>query len=352
MAARRPPAVARVLERVTATVREHDMFRAGDLVLVQVSGGPDSVCLLSSLWHLRRLFGIELAVFHFDHRLREGSSADAAYVRRLAERLGLACHVRSADDVPSAGASVEAWASSRRGEAADVIRHAIDAQVMAEGHTLDDQAETVLLNLVRGTGLDGLAGIWPGEGNRPGSSLVQPLLDTTRAEVEACCRALHLRPRVDPMNEDRRLLRAAIRHEGIPLLESITGRDVRATFARTAAVLHQDRLELLRQAAEHERSIVDHDGDELRFRAADLAAIPRPLAARIVRMALWQVAAVDDEVAPWTRDAVEAVLDLATGRPGRRRDLPRGRTARRDRVYVRVSPQIAPADDHREPHEP
>ena len=352
MAPRRPSAVARVLERVTATVREHDMFHPGDLVLVQVSGGPDSVCLLYSLWHLRRLFKIRLAVFHFDHQLRDDSSVDAAYVRRLAERLGVAYHLRSADDVPSAGESVEAWASARRAAAADAVRRATGAQVAAEGHTIDDQAETVLLNLVRGTGLDGLAGIWPGDGNRTGSALVQPLLDTTRAEVEACCRALRLRPRIDPMNDDRRLLRAAIRHEAIPLLESITGRDVKATFARTAAVLHADRLELLRQAAEHERSIVDHDGDDLRFRAADLSALPPPLAARIVRMALWRIAAVDDEVAPWTRDAVEAVLDLAAGRPGRRRDLPRGRTARRERVYVRVSPPIAPADDHREPHEP
>ncbi|HVF07379.1 MAG TPA: tRNA lysidine(34) synthetase TilS, partial [Actinomycetota bacterium] len=320
-----------------ATVREHDMLHPGDLVLVEVSGGPDSVCLLYSLWHLRRLFEIRLAVFHFDHRLREDSDADARYVRGRASRLRVPFHLGSADDAPAAGESVEAWATVRRGNAAAAAGRAIGATVAAEGHTLDDQAETVLLNLMRGTGLDGLAGIWPGDGERPGSSDVQPLLDTTRAEVAACCRSLHLRPHIDPMNEDRRFLRAAIRHEVIPLLERVTGRNVRATIARTAAVLHQDRLELLRQAADHERSIVDRDGDDLRFRAADLAALPRPLAARIVRMALWQLAAVDDEVAPWTRDAVEAVLDLASGRAGRSRDLPRGRTAGRDRVYVRVS---------------
>ena len=77
MVARRPPAVARVLERVTSTVREHDMLQPGDLVLVCVSGGPDSVCLLHALWRLRRLLKIQLAVFHFDHRLREASPDDA-----------------------------------------------------------------------------------------------------------------------------------------------------------------------------------------------------------------------------------------------------------------------------------
>lgn len=341
MAARRPPAVARVLERVSATIRQHDLMRDGDRVLVCVSGGPDSVCLLESLVRLRRLFRVRIEAFHFDHRLRADSSADAGYVRRLASRHRLPFHLRVADDEPSAGESVEAWATLRRENAANDVRREVGVSIVAEGHTLDDQAETVLLNLVRGTGLDGLAGIWPKLGDRPGSSTVQPLLDVTREEVEAFCRSLGLRPRRDPMNEDTRLLRAAIRHEAIPMLERITGREVRATLARTAAVLHEDRLELLRQAAEHERGIVERDGGEVRFRAADLAALPVPFAARIVRMALWQLAAVDDEVAPWTRDAVSAVLDLAAGRPGRRRDLPGGRTARRDRVYVRVASPTA-----------
>ncbi len=342
MADRRPPAVARVLERVTATIRRYDLVRDGDLALVCVSGGPDSVCLLESLVRLRRLFSLRLDVFHFDHRLRPGSSGDAAYARRLAARHRLPFHLRVADREPSAGESVEAWASARRGEAAEAVRREVGASIVAEGHTLDDQAETVLLNLVRGTGLDGLAGIWPKLGDRPGSSTVQPLLDVTRGETEAFCRSLGLRPRRDPMNEDTRLLRAAIRHEAIPMLERITGREVRATLARTASVLHEDRLELLRQAAELERRIVERDRGEVRFRAADLDALPVPLAARVVRMALWRLAAVDDEVAPWTRDAVSAVLDLAAGRPRRRRDLPGGRTARRDRVYVRVASPTGP----------
>lgn len=238
---------------------------------------------------------------------------------------------------------MEAWATARRMDAANEVRREIGAPTMAEGHTLDDQAETVLLNLLRGTGLDGLAGIWPGSGERPGSALAQPLLDVTRVDIEAFCRSLRLRPRRDPMNDDPRYLRAALRHEAIPLLERITGREVRATIARTAAVLHDDRVELMRQALERQASIVEHDGDLVRFRAADLAELPASLAARIVRLGLWNLATVDDGAAPWTRDSVEAVLDLAAGRPGRRRDLPGARTARRDRVYVHVSSPGAPS---------
>ncbi|MDH4111331.1 MAG: tRNA lysidine(34) synthetase TilS [Actinomycetota bacterium] len=341
MVLRRPPAVARVLERVTATVREREMFHRGELVLLCVSGGPDSVCMVESLVRLRRLLGVRLEVFHFDHRLRAGSGADSSYVRRLAARHHLRFHLRVAGDSPRGGESVEAWATARRTDAANEVRREIGSPVMAEGHTLDDQAETVLLNLLRGTGLDGLAGIWPGSGERPGSALAQPLLDVTRAEVDALCRSLGLRPRRDPMNDDPRYLRAALRNEAIPALERVTGREIRATIARTAAVLHHDRLELMRQALEREASIVERDGDQVRFRAADLVELPASLAARIVRIGLWNLAAVDDIGAPWTRDSVDAVLDLAAGRPGRRRDLPGARTARRDRVYVHVSSPAA-----------
>src|SRR5207248_7043454 len=84
---RRPTAVARVLERVTATAREHEMFTPGDRVLVTVSGGPDSMCLLYSLWMLRRLFKIHPEVCHFDHKLRPDSRKDAQYVKRIAAKL-------------------------------------------------------------------------------------------------------------------------------------------------------------------------------------------------------------------------------------------------------------------------
>ena len=171
---RRPPAVARVLERVTRTAREHEMFAKGDTVLVSVSGGPDSVCLLYSLWYLRRLFAIRLQVFHFDHRLRAGSAKDAAYVARLAERLKLPFHLRSTDDGPRKGESVEAWATVERMDAVNEVRTVVGAEVIAEGHTLDDQAETVLLNLIRGGGLEAISGIWPGART---DAIVQPLID-------------------------------------------------------------------------------------------------------------------------------------------------------------------------------
>jgi tRNA(Ile)-lysidine synthase len=333
---RRPPAVARVLERVTKTAREHQMFEHGDAVLVCVSGGPDSVCLLECLIRVRRIFRIRLEVFHFDHALRDASARDAAYVRRLAERHDVPFHTRRAADKPPAGHSVEAWASAARMNSSNDVRRKIGATVIAEGHTLDDQAETVLLNIVRGTGLEGAAGIVPGTRDH---GIVQPLLAVTREEVEACCRALGLRPRRDPMNEDRRFLRAAIRHDVLPAIERATGREVRSSIARTAELLQADLDELRSAAVLADRDLATHhDQNEVRFDAARLAALPPPVATRVVRLAVYRILSSDSAApAPWTKSAIDAVLDLARGRPGRQRDLPNGSTAVREREYVRVS---------------
>jgi tRNA(Ile)-lysidine synthase len=339
---RRPPAVARVLQRVSRTVREHDMFGPGDLVVVSCSGGPDSVCLLYSLWHLRRLFKIRLAVFHFDHKLRPDSAKDAAYVRRLAERLKLPFHLREASDQPGRGKSVEAWATVARGNAANDVRREIGGAATAEGHTRDDQAETVLLNLIRGSGLEGIAGIDPG---RRGSRRVQPLFDVTREEVEAFCRALHLRPRRDPMNEDRRYLRAAIRHEVMPVLARATGRGVSASIARTADLLRGDRDELFAAARGAYKRIVDGErGADVRIDVEKLVMLPTPVASRVIRLAVYN-ALSGDWAAPWSKDAIEAVLDLARGRPGRRRDISGGLKAVREKKYVHVSRSSPPSPE-------
>ena len=314
-------------------MRAHDMVAPGDLVLVAVSGGPDSVCLVHTLHELRRLFRMKLAVFHFDHRLRPESAADAAYVRRLADRLGLRLHVRVAESSPAKGESVEAWATAQRWNSANDVRREIGAACTAEGHTLDDQAETVLLNLVRGTGIEGLSGIEPGGAQ---TGMIQPLLDVTRDDVEAFCRAFHLRPHRDPMNEDRRYLRASIRHDVLPMLEHATGRGVRAPIARTADTIRRDRDELWARTVQLSKDVVDETDGDMRFDARGLASLPDPIAARLVRFAAYRVLSIDAP-APWTKDGIEAVLDLARGRPGRHRDLPDGRVARRDRTHVVVT---------------
>lgn len=318
--------VRQVLERVTATARTHAMFEPGDLVLVAVSGGPDSVCLLHALYRLRRLFRIRLAVFHFDHLLRSDSGADAEYVRRMAGRLGLPFLLRRAADAPPRGASTEMWARWQRTRGRISAGREIGATKFADGHTLDDQSETVLMALVLGWGPDGLGGMPPVNG-----SLVRPLLDVTREEVEAFCRALGLRPREDPSNRDLRLLRNALRLKALPAIERATGRDVKRTFAQTADLVREDTAELFREATRVANDLVEVGEDAVSIPVERLRTLSPALARRVVRRA-FQMGGFG-----WTRESIEAVLDLAEGRPGRRRDLPGGLKAERDREYVRVA---------------
>jgi tRNA(Ile)-lysidine synthase len=327
----RPPALQRVLGKVAATCREHELFLPGDLVLVGVSGGPDSVCLLHGLHALRRLLRIRLAVVHVDHGLRPDSGADAVYVRRLGARLKVPVLVHRVTERPSRGESVEAWARAQRYRAFEEARRELDARRVALAHTLDDQAETVLLALLSGKGLEAVAGMRPVAG-----PYVRPLLEVTREEVEACCRALRLRPREDPTNRDPRFLRNALRLRGIPALERALRRPVREPIAQTAALLREDADELARRALEAFEDVVEEAPAGVDLDAVRLAGLPKAIAGRVVRLALLRCGAA------WTREDVEAVLDLARGRPGRRRDLSHGLRAERGKEYVSILSRASP----------
>ncbi len=344
-----PPAVARVLERIRATARAHELFVPGSTVLVACSGGPDSTCLLHALTRLRRLFRIRLAVFHFDHRLRPDSGRDAAYVRRQAERLGLPFVLEKATDRPQEGRSVEAWARMARYAALGQAAADLGADRAALGHTMDDQAETVLLGLFRGGGLEAVAGMDPLATLPPlGLTAARPLLETTREEVEAFCRALRLRPRIDPSNRDPRFLRNRVRSEVLPLLERRLDRGLKATLARTAANVREDVAFLESLASEAARRAIAVGEEEIRLDAAILRDLPGPVAARVVRQALRLAAATGGEWGPDPGAAhVRGVLDLAGGRPGRRLDVPGGLLAVRAKEYVRIaraSPETASVD--------
>lgn len=295
-------------------------------MLVAVSGGADSICLLYALYRLRRLLRIRLEVFHFDHGLRPDSAGDAEYVRKVAERLGLPFNLVGASERPPRGASVEAWARGQRLKAAAYVRRDVDAAKIAFGHTLDDQAETVLMAALTGSGLDGLKGIDPATG-----PYVRPLIDVSRDDVEAFCRALHLRPRVDPTNRSARFLRNKLRLRAIPTLERATGRSVREPLARVAALLREDARELNRQALERWDDSIEETANGVSLSVARMQGLSRAISSRLVSFAIIRAGV------PATAEAVDAVLDLVEGRPGRRRELPGGLKAVRAKEYISLS---------------
>ncbi len=220
-----------LLLRVRRYVREHALLAPGDSVLVGVSGGPDSVALLHLLARLADTMALRLHVAHLHHGLRGADAdADAAFVARFAAELGLPCTVERADVATLAEAHHQTLEeAARHARYAFLARTArrVGATVIAVGHNADDQAETVLMHLLRGTGLAGLRGMLPATSLHADTSplrLIRPLLSVSRAEIEAYCAAHHLATRLDRSNLDTTFLRNRIRHEVLPYLQSLAPR--------------------------------------------------------------------------------------------------------------------------------
>ena len=225
-------------------------------MVVGVSGGPDSLCLLHALNRLRDDYGIELHAAHLDHCLRaEESKEDAAFVARLAKEWGLPATVEARDVSCLARESklaIEEAARQARYSFLAQVALAVGARRIAVGHHADDQTETIVMHWLRGAGLAGLRGMSPQTelgGMRLGAAwpdrpplhlqLIRPLLETSRAEIEAYCREHGLKPRFDRSNLDTTYYRNRLRHELIPYLESYNP-NIRQVLRRSAQVIGDD----------------------------------------------------------------------------------------------------------------
>jgi tRNA(Ile)-lysidine synthase len=243
-------------------------------VTCALSGGADSTALVA----LAVAAGCAVTAVHVDHGLRDSSRHDAEIARATAEHLGVVFRCIRID--VGEGPNLEA-------RARDARRLALGADVLL-GHTADDQAETLLLALLRGSGAAGLAAIGPGWRH--------PILTLRRTETHALCRELDLEVATDPSNDDPRFRRNRVRHELLPLLDDIAERDVTALLTRTADLLRSDD-----QFLEELAAAVDPTD------AAALAAAPRPLASRAVRQ--W----LDLHGYPPDSAAVARVIEVARG---------------------------------------
>jgi tRNA(Ile)-lysidine synthase len=244
-----------------------------------VSGGPDSLALLV----LATSAGCGVTAVHVDHGLRPGSAEEARVVRQVAHRFGAG--FRSVSAPVEAGPNLEARARAER-------YAALPAEALT-GHTADDQAETVLLNLLRGAGLDGLAGMTPER---------RPLRRLRRAETRALCAVMGIEPVDDPSNRDSTFRRNRVRHELMPLLSDIAQRDVVPILARHAEMVRQEVRFLDEQASKLD------PGD-----ARALAAAPVVLARRAVRSWLRRGGPGRSEQHPPDSATVSRVLDVARG---------------------------------------
>lgn len=295
--------------RVRAYILQHALIAAGDTVIVAVSGGADSLCLLSLLHVLAPELGCRLHVAHLDHALRTGSGADAAFVAARAAELGLTCAVERRDVRALARTrrlSLETAARAARYEFLREVARTTGAAVIATGHTRDDQAETLLLHLARGSGLHGLAGMAP---RRDG--VIRPLLEVSRAETEAYCAALGLEPRDDESNRSATYRRNRVRHEALPCLEAIQPA-ASANIARAARLLSADLalVERLAQSALN-RAIITRDRGRVTLSAARWAEAESELRPHLLRLLLESLLGHADGFTERHYAAMTAVLEPA-----------------------------------------
>jgi tRNA(Ile)-lysidine synthase len=311
-----------VLDQVARTLRQRIRLPAGARVLAAVSGGADSVALAWLLAALSARGDLTLVgIGHLNHQLRgDDADGDEAFCAELAVRIGVPFRAARADVATAAaerGESIEA--AARRARYAFLSQAAVDlgATHIATGHTLDDQAETVLLRLLRGAGTRGLSGIRVTRG-----AVIRPVLDVRRSDLRAFLAARTEAFREDASNADRRIPRNRLRHELLPVIDALApgGRE---SLARTAGLAADDEEFLLVQAIIAARSVVLSHTDGVQLDRGLLAALAPAIGRRVIRLAVEQAAPID--ASRLTSRHIEAVWRLATGVRARQVDLPGGR---------------------------
>jgi tRNA(Ile)-lysidine synthase len=314
----------RIVKKVSRMIARHRMIAPGEGVLAAVSGGPDSVCLLDVLHRLQGDLGARLTVAHFDHGLRPEADADETrFVKELAASCGLEVVVKRADPpLDPNSPSLEEKARDLRYGFLQEVKAACGAHKVATGHTCNDQAETVLMRLLRGSGLEGLSGIRPVRQD----GVIRPLLALTRDEVIAYLDHRRLAYATDASNFEPAYLRNRIRLHLLPHLEAYQPRIIEI-LARTAEIARGDNDWMDEQARAWivTQGEVGPGGPILPVSA--LAALPEPFGNRVIRTALRMTAGGLRRIG---RVHIEAIRRMAgSPRPQARAILPGGLLVRR-----------------------
>jgi len=330
-------------EKVMHYMKQHHMIEENDHVIAGVSGGADSVCLFLVLLELRERMGFTMSVVHVEHGIRgEESLRDADFVKKLADTYGIDCTVYACP-VPELarqqGLSLEEAARGARYDAfkaqalKEEKRYGIESRQVkiAVAHHREDQAETMLFHLCRGSGIDGLKGMHPVRGN-----IIRPFLCVSRQEIEGYLKEINQDFCQDATNDSRDYSRNFIRHEILPGMGEINPRSV-SHMAKTAEELSEiaDYLEEQTQAAFIQTVKEEKDG-KFFCDTEKLNNYPRVIVCRVLKMALKQAAGSSKNI---SREHVNALEDLIRGRVGRRISLPYRLTAERTYDGIGIFPE-------------
>ncbi|MGD1009273.1 MAG: tRNA lysidine(34) synthetase TilS [Candidatus Aminicenantales bacterium] len=317
----------RVFQAFKTAVLKHGMIVPGDRVLAACSGGPDSVALTSLLLKLRNEMPLEVSVAHFNHRIRPEAKDDEAFVRELTRSWAL----------PLITGSKEVRREAQRRkinleEAARVLRYEFlrraarksGATKIATGHTMNDQAETFLMRLFRGTGLPGLAGIEPVSGPAA-CPVIRPLLGLRREELEAYLREEGLGFRTDESNLDRRFLRNRVRLGLLPEVERDYGPRIVEHLATLSSLIREEEALLAGMVRAFAEEFITRSGGEAALDVRTLSLLPPALARRVLREFIREL---KGDLRAVSFEDIESVLGL---RDGKEKTVKKGLVLRREK---------------------
>ncbi len=310
-----------MLKKFLDTIERHGMIEKEDGIVVGVSGGPDSVCLLHLLWQIRDLYQLKVYAVHLNHQLRgKDAEDDALYVRQLCEQLDVQAFIYSEDIAcysQEKGISFEEAGRERRYARFYQVMGEQGANKIAVAQNMDDQAETVLMRFMRGSGIEGLAAIPYVREHK----VIRPLLDVPRHEIEAYCKASGLEPKLDHTNLQTIYTRNRIRLELIPYIQEHFNPKIKDTLWRTANILREDSDFIDSEVQRNYEKIVQLHLEGAVILRDEIIKLHPSIGKRIIRRAIRESSG---SLMDFEQIHIESILNLANvGRVGARIDLPK-----------------------------
>jgi tRNA(Ile)-lysidine synthase len=329
-------------KKALLTILEHQMVNSGDKIVVAVSGGPDSVCLLKILFQLQRWLNIGLIVAHLNHGLRpKEDERETEFVANLSRSLNLTLAHDKVDNLTKAhGSSIEEKAREIRYRFLEKVLDEYQAQKAALGHNMNDQAETVLMHFLRGAGPTGLSGIPPIRQKR----FIRPLIDITRDEIHTYLKQKDISFMMDSSNLEKRYLRNKLRLELIPLLLNYQPRLIEH-LGELASLCRQEDQFMEEEAKKGLQMVtLDSSGHSLELSLDTFKGLSTPLRYRIIRQAIKQV---KGDLRRIDIGHIKAIIDLADSvKPQIRMNLPEDLMVKRiyDRLRFSLGTEIETED--------
>lgn len=328
-----------IFEKVLGTINKYNLIEDGDKIVLGLSGGPDSVCLLHILYRLKEKMNIEVYAAHLNHQIRGlEAQKDALYISQICEDLGITSFVK-AINVPEyckeQGVSLEEGARTLRYEMFEEIKQKTKSNKIAIGHNRNDQAETVLMRIMRGTGLQGLRGIEYIRDNK----IIRPILDIERSEIEAYCEKYELNPRIDKTNLESIYTRNKIRLELIPYMKDNFNPNVIESIVRMTNSLKSDSDYIDLEAERSFKEVSTLKEDSVEIGLPKYSNLHNAIKVRILRSAIKHIIGDTNFV---DQKHIEDIIELeCESKLNKMLNLPRGIFAyRRKNIIILTTKEI------------